>query len=345
MRRAAVPVAALALVLASSGMSGAVVDRADVAATMTVRSDERVRVVITSDGRRVLVRYRVSGDAHQLRRTLHDGRATALLPAGSRRVAVKAQATRRLGASPWVRAVTAAPSGPADPAPAPSAWGDGSAAVTDAQLERAANTPVLFGHQSVGGNILDGMLGLYAERGVAQPHVLEWPSTHPDGGFLTHAYIGENGDPIGKIADFAEHVRTTPGLDVAVMKLCFVDIVDGTDVTAVFHRYRDTMAALEAQHPDVTLLYTTVPLTVGTSGDNATRQRLNALIRQQFGATGRLFDIAALESTRPDGSRVTGNGGTQLMLHPDYASDDGHLNDRGAKRVAAGFARLIASAP
>ena len=234
-----------------------------------------------------------------------------------------------------------------DPQPDPGGsgpLGDGSAAVTNAQLTRAAARPVLFGHQSVGMNILDGVATVYSDRGLAQPAVLEWPSTHPSGGFVSHAYIGENEAPLGKIADFAAHVRAMDGIDVAVMKLCFVDIVQGTDAQAVFRRYRDTMADLASRRPGVALVYTTVPLTVGASQDNVVRQRFNSLIRNEYSDTGRLFDIAALESTRPDGSRLLAGNGTYLTLNPAYASDEGHLNERGAARVAAGFLRTIAAA-
>lgn len=327
---------------------------AHASATFTIRPNKRVRVSVTTDGKVVLVRYRVSGERRVVRRAARRHTVTAVLPARSRRIAVKALATKRLAAGTWVNATRAAANGPADPAPGDAdpqpdpggsgPLGDGSAAVTNAQLTRAAARRVLFGHQSVGMNILDGVATVYSDRGLAQPAVLEWPSTHPSGGFVSHAYIGENEAPLGKIADFADHVRVTDGIDVAVMKLCFVDIVQGTDAQAVFRRYRDTMADLASRRPGVALVYTTVPLTVGAGQDNAVRQRFNSLIRNEYADTGRLFDIAAVESTRPDGSRLLAGGGTYLTLNPAYASDEGHLNERGAARVAAGFLRTIAAA-
>lgn len=343
MRRVVVPVLMVGLLAPAVNSPALAVDRAQVSATVTVRADERVQVTISSDGRRVLVRFQVARARKVVQRSVHAGVASAVLPTGARHVSVRALATQRLASSRWVPA-TKQPTAPIDPPAASPLFGDGSADVTQAQLERTSATRVLFGHQSVGANILDGMSGLFAGRGATVPAVVEWPATHSPGGFLSHAYIGENGDPMGKIADFADRVRETADIDVAVMKLCFVDVVDGTDAAAVFRRYRDTMAALRSERPDVKLIYATVPLTVGASRDNAVRQRFNALVREQYAAGGNLFDIAALESTRPDGSRVTGGGGAYLTLHPDYASDDGHLNDRGAQRVAAGFARAIASA-
>ena len=47
-----------------------------------------------------------------------------------------------------------------------------------------------------------------------------------DGGFVRHAFIGENGKPLLKIQDFDARMRSGIGeqVDVAMMKLCYVDI-------------------------------------------------------------------------------------------------------------------------
>jgi hypothetical protein len=226
----------------------------------------------------------------------------------------------------------------------PAALGDGSAEVTDAALLAAAAVPVLFGHQSVGANILDGAIELYDNRGLPAPGIMDWPATGSDG-YVTHVYIGENGDPVGKMEHFAAEVRSAGALRVALMKLCYVDVVADSDVDEVFDRYRSTMAALAQERPDITFLYTTVPLTVGASDDNAARQRYNAKVRAEYGGTGRLFDVAAVESTRADGSRTTADSGSYLILNPDYASDgDGHLNGVGSRRAAAALFRTIATA-
>lgn len=344
--------------------------RAQLTATAHERSDDRIRVVVTTTGKRVVIRYRADGSRHAVRRRVTQHRARAVLPPDSVRVAVRAEATSRLAASRWVRVTiqpylapgsdpatgpsdgpgTADPTpGTSDPSPdadtpAPSVLGDGSAAVSDAQLLAAARTSVLFGHQSVGANILDGVSGLYDNRGLSAPRIMEWPDT-ASGGYVTHVYVGENGNPRGKISHFADVVRAAGTLRIALMKLCYVDIVSDTDVDAVFDRYRSTMAALVQERPDITFLYTTVPLTVGSSADNAARQRYNAKIRAEYGSTGRLFDVAAVESTRADGSRTTGGSGSYLTLNPDYASDgDGHLNDTGSRRAAAALFRTIAAA-
>jgi hypothetical protein len=236
--------------------------------------------------------------------------------------------------------------------------------ITAGDLVRVLHTKVFFGHQSVGMNMLDGVRGVYTAHGMAAPPIGQG-SAGPgsDDGFIGHAFIGDNGKPLLKIEDFAGKLRAGTGrrVGVAMMKFCYVDITSGTDVTAVFGSYRATMAALAREFPDVTFIHATVPLTTqpgllstvkslltgGGAGaaDNAARERLNALIRHDY-AGDHLFDLAAIESTAPSGSRVTGTGDGQryYTLYSGYAADSGHLNDEGAQVVATAWLRAIAQA-
>ncbi len=239
-----------------------------------------------------------------------------------------------------------------------------AAADLTTDLATVARTRVFFGHQSVGMNILDAVPGVYAAHGMTAP-LIEENATRPGagGGFIDHAFIGENENPVLKIKDFAARLRSGAGqrADVAMMKFCYVDVTSGTDVTALFRTYRATMAALQREFPHVTFMYVTTPLTTepgllsrvksrltgsgGAAADNAARQRLNELIRQQY-AGGRLFDLAAIESTAPDGTRVAGtyDGQRYYALYPGYASDEGHLNSKGARVVATAWLQAIARA-
>ncbi|GIJ57179.1 hypothetical protein [Virgisporangium aurantiacum] len=243
--------------------------------------------------------------------------------------------------------------------------GVGVSDVSAADLHKVARTRVYFGHQSVGNNILDGVPAVFAAHGVQAPPI-EQRRAGPDavGGFVAHSPIGENTKPIGKIQDFAAVLRGGMGrhVDVAVMKLCYVDITPDTDVDALFAAYRDTISALEKDFPDVTFVKATVPLTtqpgrVGRlklwlksddgygSAANATRERLNELIRTEYRG-GNLFDVAAVESTGPDGSRVSGrhDGRPYFALVDEYAADPGHLNASGAQRAAAAWLAAVAKA-
>jgi len=232
-----------------------------------------------------------------------------------------------------------------------------------ADLAKVSRTRVFFGHQSVGMNILEGVSSVYAAHGMTAPPIGEGAAPGQDGGFIDHGFIGENGKPLLKIQDFAAKLRAGLGerVDVAMMKLCYVDITSGTDVQAVFDAYRTTMVALQREFPHVTFIHASVPLTTepgllskvkslltgrgGSAADNAARERFNALIRHQF-AADHLFDLAAAESTAPDGGRVAGTQGGQryYALYDGYAADSGHLNAEGARVIATAWLTAIAQA-
>ena len=228
--------------------------------------------------------------------------------------------------------------------------GSVASAIATADLTAVAHTRVFFGHQSVGMNVLDAVPGVYADHGVSAPP-MEQGRTEPgpNGGFIAHQFIGENFKPLLKLEDFDRTMRGGMGrqVDVALMKFCYVDISTSTDVDALFARYRDTMDALQRDFPNVTFIHVTDPLTTVSGGeaDNVARERLNALIRGEY-AGRHLFDLAAIESTKPDGTRVSGRYDNQgyFALYDGYAADVGHLNAIGAKIAATAFLDAIARA-
>ncbi len=239
-------------------------------------------------------------------------------------------------------------------------------------LATVSRTRVFFGHQSVGANIIGGVPAVYSAAGRQAPQILPLSAstTLPSGaaGWLGEAAIGQNGDPMGKIADFDSRIRGGLGTqaDVAFMKLCYIDFTAATDVDAVFARYRDTMAALERDYPNVTFLHVTTPLTtepglksqlkskvkslLGSSSspgaaDNAARERYNAQMRETYGGD-HLFDLARWESTAPDGSRVQGeyDGQRYYALYSGYAADSGHPNPEASAMLASRLLDVIAQA-
>lgn len=237
--------------------------------------------------------------------------------------------------------------------------------ITADDLAVVSRKRIFFGHQSVGMNVLGGIPRVYAAHGVAAP-TIEEGSTQPgdDGGFISHAFIGENEKPWLKIKDFDAKMRSGLGhqVDVALMKFCYIDITANTDVGALFTTYSETLAALKRDFQQVTFVHVTVPLMTeqgqlsklksrltGTtrygSAENAARERLNALLRREY-ASDHLVDLAAVESTAPDGSRAVGiyQGQRYYHLHAGYASDSGHLNDEGAWVTAIAWLRAIAQA-
>jgi hypothetical protein len=237
--------------------------------------------------------------------------------------------------------------------------------LTADDLMKVARTKVFFGHQSVGMNVLDGVPGVYSARDTALPAIGLGPALADENGpVIGHAFIGENGDPLLKIQDFDTKLRSGIGrqVDVAMMKLCYADITADTDTGALFAAYGKTMAGLQRDFPDVAFVHVTVPLMTaqrplsmlkglltGNSGagpaQNMARERLNALIRREY-TGGHLFDLAAAESTAPDGSRATGTyrGEQYYRLYDGYASDTGHLNGEGSQVAATAWLAAVAQA-
>ena len=243
--------------------------------------------------------------------------------------------------------------------------GQAVAAVDDGVLGVVDRTRVFFGHQSIGENILDAVPGIYAAHDRVAPPIEE-KSTRPgpDGGFISHAYLGENEKPLAKIADFDSALRSGLGdeVDVAMMKFCYLDITTSTDVEALFNRYRETLAALSTTYPGITFVHVTVPLTTDSGiknrvkillggsdrygqGENVARERYNELLRREY-ADQQILDLAAIESTDPQGNReqLQYRGQPYFALHQGYAADLGHLNTAGSEVAATAFLRAIASA-
>jgi hypothetical protein len=239
--------------------------------------------------------------------------------------------------------------------------------VSKAELEAVAQARVFFGHQSVGGNILEGVDKIAAAGGLPL-RVAEINDSPPDvlpGIF--HAKVGANADAGSKCEAFAAYLDRAVEVpyDVAVLKFCYVDLDDDAPpsaVAALFEQYRRTIARVRDKHPQLRLVFTTIPLeaepagwktplkrllgrSTWTDAGNVRRDEYNERIRREF-AGEIVFDIARLQSTFPDGN-TTGfayQGRRIATLAHEYTYDGGHLNDRGQQRLAAGFVAAVAAA-
>jgi lysophospholipase L1-like esterase len=237
--------------------------------------------------------------------------------------------------------------------------------VSAADLEQVAAARVYFGHQSVGTNLLQGLEDLQAglDRPViraAPPGVFDAPGGR---GVLLHSAIGRNGHPDSKCDDFRRVLDQLRGrLDVALFKFCYVDFGDTSDAGAIFAAYARTMDELKRRYPGVLFVHVTAPLRTVEGGPgvwlreaigrrnrakhaNARRNEFNALLRTRY-AGEPMFDLAAVEATRPDGRRQTFRlaGRTLDALVPAYTDDGGHLNEAGRVRAAAGLVHTLAQA-
>jgi len=232
----------------------------------------------------------------------------------------------------------------------------GTGALDDAARQTLAGQRYFFGHQSVGNNILAGIGDFETQHPDLGLKIVKNPDPAAmQPGTLGHAPIGTNNDPEGKIADFVAKLEggLASQVDVAFMKFCYLDFGPDTDVDAIFARYRDTMSRLREAYPGLTIVHFTVPLRPLQKGpkalvkalmgrpitgreDNVTKNRYNDLVREHYEGREPVFDIAAIESTRPDRTRETFEyeGQKYFALVQAYSPDDGHLNEAGRTIVA-----------
>lgn len=226
------------------------------------------------------------------------------------------------------------------------------------QWQRVAGMRVLFAHQSVGGNIIEGIEHEAAVHRV--PLVLTESRAALAGAGIQHFKVGRNEDPEGKLADFRAVLNgeTTPP-DVALLKFCYIDFHAGTDPDKLAQDYIAALDELVRAHPGTVFVPTTSPLTTVQTGprawvkkllgkepagveDNARRHAFNAIVRSRYGSDPRLFDIAALESG--NGKHRVEAGGAQLeVLDPALTVDGGHLNEAGQRLLGNALVAHLAA--
>lgn len=222
-----------------------------------------------------------------------------------------------------------------------------------------ADRRVVFGHQSVGTNILAGIEHLARQDGA---HLaIRAERRAPTAAGIIHFRIGRNGDPMAKIQDFAAAIDAgaAEGADVAMMKLCYADIAAGSDARELAKRYIASLDALAQRHPKTAFVAVTVPLMAVQTGpkawlkrllgkapngglDNARRAEFNTVVRQRYQSAGRLFDLARAESEfSGKACKARVDGQTIEVLCPELTDDGGHLNARGKNQVATALLQVL----
>lgn len=229
-------------------------------------------------------------------------------------------------------------------------------------LELIARSRVVFGHQSVGNDLLSGLALLAKEEGVALRVVQGRDAALLAEPGLVHDLIGENEEPSRKVKDFGALVAALgPGAQVAAMKLCYVDFDQPRDAAALLAEYQREVAALRAKVQGVTVLHVTAPLTTVQSGlkavvkdllgkgrwgrkFNIARHGFNEKLRAAVQGEP-LFDLAEAEAGTGPGRCVDVVDGKPFpCLRPELSDDGGHLNARGQREVARAFAAALAGA-
>jgi hypothetical protein len=232
--------------------------------------------------------------------------------------------------------------------------GGGTVVGLDAQMAVLAQRAIFFEHASVGSNVEDGLDGL--RDLVSGPRPTIRPAVNgtvgastiaaalAPGQFFGNWFPSQNGYPFAKISTFESLMTGGVGAkaEIAMMKFCFTDLPTsdgGVTATSVFNAYKAMMDRLQAAYPNVKFVHWTMPLTTDGAGSNGPREAFNALIRSTYG--NQVFDLALVESTAPDGSRVT-DGGVP-SIYSGYTGDGGHLNSAGCDKVARALVAHLAN--
>lgn len=230
--------------------------------------------------------------------------------------------------------------------------------ISPAEWQAVTQKKIIFGHQSVGNNILSGVKALTAQAGINLKFI-ESRSAATEAG-ITHFKIGKNEDPESKIKDFEETLVNglAKGADIALVKLCYVDITANTDAKKLAQDYIASLDRLSIKFPSTAFIAVTAPLTTVQSGPkvfikrllgrepggfaaNFKRQEFNTILRSRYGQKGSLFDLAKIESEGAGNYQF--NGQPIEVMNPAFTDDGGHLNATGEKIVASKLLKFIVS--
>ncbi len=231
---------------------------------------------------------------------------------------------------------------------------DGSFArvIPQVYLDGARQLKVLFCHASVGGTVVNGMVG---NRGLAKADPGRYSigqqanadATWFDGhsGLIN---ISRTDWPLnGSKARGFDHLIREMGYglpsrtNVAFMKYCYIDWLPGTEVEQKWTEYRTTMETLEADYPAITFVWWTSAITAAGDGGDV-RERFNNLVREYCAARGKvLFDLADIESHDLQGNPCHDDLGAEAM-YAGYAADGQHPTDIGQMRLASAVWWLLA---
>ena len=231
-----------------------------------------------------------------------------------------------------------------------------------ADLKTLSRARIFFGHQSVGNNIIKGLDELNREAGKMIT-IVEWQEgKEVPSAFFAHGLNGQNENPQSKCDAFAETLSKNfaDSLDMAFFKFCYIDIKRDTDIKAMFDYYKQTIAKIKSLYPRLKIVHVSVPLRqiqsgwkasikkllgkpLGRVAENIKRNQFNEMLRAEYNNEA-FFDLAKIESTFPDGKRMTfeEDGKTYFSLIPAYSYDGSHLNSLGAKLAAKEMVRVLA---
>jgi hypothetical protein len=217
-----------------------------------------------------------------------------------------------------------------------------------------AQRTIYFGHQSVGTSVCAGVEELSQAHGMPLQVVrTRDPEAFPGPAFV-HFLAGRHRDYASKNASLLRLLESsTRARDpIVLLKYCHGDISSFHESTMLFDAYCETVDAIRFEHPDVTLIHATIPLVTTieslrerakrymgrpTARESAiARHRYNELVRNEFGLSEPIFDVARIQSTGVGGTRAGFNAdGTVIETSAVENTSDGGSDLSASCRIAA----------
>ena len=232
-----------------------------------------------------------------------------------------------------------------------------------------AKKRIFFGHQSVGRNIIEGIIDVMAAHPEIELNIVDSSAPRSiEGAALFHDNVGRNTRPNSKLNGFKRVLNSMneSGVDIAVLKFCYVDIRNDSDPQELFDRYQETFSELSDSFKETVFVHCTVPIESGPVGvkgnikgcikkliqrpgfldNNSARQRYNELLRTRYTGKELVFDIAQFEAISPEGMMAYQKVDSERVYLMDarYSDDGGHLNEFGRRIIAEQFLITLAEA-
>jgi len=200
--------------------------------------------------------------------------------------------------------------------------------------DSAAVGSILFAHNSVGQNIIDGMNAI-------DDGLFVGACDTPFGVGIRECTLGFNGDPTAKLAAFERMMRDIGAeSQIAIFKLCYADFQADTDIDGLFEKYAATFRTLAQAYPDVIFVHMTAPLyAYDASWNNWVQHSFNEKLRANYGDL--VFDLAALEALGSSGTLTVSRDGVTPALAAQWSLDGSHLNPAGSQAIARALAEFL----
>ena len=239
--------------------------------------------------------------------------------------------------------------------------------IPDEYIQKAAQLRQLARGASVIDNINNGLNCLANNFGGRRPNFCD-RDMPPDQVIYDPKYNRDNWEiefhapPPGlnppwdtKLTSFVDRINgfgADVPFDVASYTIDYVELQDGSNMDDIYFNNNpndrfpsvEDIAALEAAHPDLTIVYWTSNLARSIGSPDS--QSFNEQMRAYAAENGKvLFDMADIESHAPDGTPCVDNAGRNIpAICQDYTREvnAGHLNSLGSQRVSKALWVLMA---